>query len=94
MAAESSHMLILSHQRSTRAEHVSFTDTWLPRSCVSGTHIILAQVGFLFSCQDLQSRGLSNTVGPHQPEHLTGPGDRQPTHTYTHLYYTVNTYNL
>lgn len=51
-------------------------------TCGGDTHVVLAQVGFLFPSQDLQSRGLPDTVGPHQAEHLTGSGDGQPAHTH------------
>lgn len=88
MAAVSSYTHILSPQHSSALN----TDLLLPRSCVLGetagglnTHIVLAQVGFLFSSQDLQSCGLANTVGPHQPQHLTGSRDRQPAHTTTQM---------
>lgn len=47
----------------------------------SDTHIKLPQVGFLFPSQDLQGRGLPDTVGPHQPQNLSGSGNRQPAAT-------------
>ncbi len=85
-AAVSSYTLyMLSHVNSSRLSYTHNMAAVLV--CREGdTHIIFAQVGFLFSSQDLQSRGLANTIGPHQPQHLTGPGDRQPARTRTHLY--------
>lgn len=87
MAAVSSYAHILSPQHSSALN----TDLLLPCSCVLGetagalnTHIVLSQVGFLFSSQDLQSCGLADTVGPHQPQHLTGSRDRQPAQTQPH----------
>lgn len=44
------------------------------------THIKLAQVGFLFTRQDLERRGLANTVGPHQPQNFSRSRNGQPAH--------------
>lgn len=62
-----------------QTEHVSSAGSWPAGS--RRTHIVLAQVGFLFSSQDLQGCGLANTVGSHQSQYLTGSGNWQPTHT-------------
>lgn len=99
-AAVSSYTHVLSHQHSSGFKQQShptnqpfsyMTVYLLSFSCVLieaaarlNTHIVLSQVGFLFPSQDLQSCGLANTVGPHQPQDLTRPGDRQPAHTQTH----------
>ena len=35
------------------------------------THIVTAEIGLEFSGQNLQRRALSDTIGPHQTQHLT-----------------------
>lgn len=76
-----------------QTEYVRSAETWMIGSC--DTHIILAQVGFLFSSQDLQGCGFANTIGPHQSEHPTRSGNWQPTHTQVSNQQTsVDLYNI
>ena len=44
----------------------------------TSTHRVTSQVGFLFSGEDFERRGLADAVGADQAQHLARPRDGQP----------------